>query len=784
MNHKLIITLTLYLCHFSSHNIIAQSDSLSVNQIIEKAIFLAPIHAKASGDLSAKVYMRNTGRWHKIPWLWEGFLRREGVQRSIDYVSEGVATYKVDSAQHYEFVFEGLRNNFKKQPVPETYVNPNFYRNILGTNAVSPLSTEAFRYYDFAIVSSDNDSYTIAIKPRKNQDERVFIGRITLSKNDFWIKSVDLNCRNYGIDYRFEITYSAFEQGWLPTQTVITSKGAVMGFEGTYTHESITKEYQFGTQQINLPPMGYDYQEAVNIQERNFEVMQFRQVFSTLGANLKQQWADANMASGMNRNDKLIIGTDATQKNEDFWKSFEQVFDKPLLSFNELPLEARSKSSLPAQPIEFSTYRQANLPLNVGAFLFSRSYFWGNSEKGFYPHELYYKSPVLDFNFNTVEGFVFNTGILYRLRTDRYRWFEIDPTWRYSFNTGQSSGTLRIRWKTPNTDFGFIGGRFISQYNADTPIPLDLNSLSTLLLKRNFVKIYEKDFFNVNYLNRFSNNLSLRTSIEYARRYPRANITNYSWIEFPGVDYTSNFPKNEEIRQTDFVTNDIVGISLQLNYRPNPKHQYRNDWKNVDLSSVPMFTFKYRGALPIAGTKNDFHTIELGIMHNFPIGLNTTFNYIAQAGTFLSIKQLTFADFKHFNGNNNMIPIGQMLTTHRLVGFYDNYIWGASKKLIDHYQYSTDGSYIDIMTMWGFRKLALSQLPFVRRKGIREELFTNFLYTGNQGTRILEFGYGIDGILRIFRVEACWAFVNERFSQFGIRVAINSRLRLGVTPEW
>jgi hypothetical protein len=46
---------------------------------------------------------------------------------------------------------------------------------------------------------------------------------------------------------------------------------------------------------------------------------------------------------------------------------------------------------------------------------------------------------------------------------------------------------------------------------------------------------------------------------------------------------------------------------------------------------------------------------------------------------------MTFADYKHFNGNNNMISIGNMLTTHRLVGFYDNYIWGQVRNLLIHF---------------------------------------------------------------------------------------------------
>jgi hypothetical protein len=183
----------------------------------------------------------------------------------------------------------------------------------------------------------------------------------------------------------------------------------------------------------------------------------------------------------------------------------------------------------------------------------------------------------------------------------------------------------------------------------------------------------------------------------------------------------------------------------------------------------------------------------LGVTHNFPLSINTNFNYIAQAGTFLNAKNMTFADYKHFNGNNNMISIGDAITTHRLVGFYDNYIWGVSKKLIDQYYYSTNGAYIDVMTMVGLRKFALTQLPQIRRLGLREELFFNYLYTANNKIHNVELGYGIDGIARILRVEAVFNYnslgipmADNTFknTQFAIRLSLNSRVRGGVTPEW
>ncbi|MEA5139511.1 DUF5686 family protein [Arcicella rigui] len=786
---------------YATSKISKDSPVTSVNAIIEQAIKLAPAHDKAYANYQAEVFIQNTGKWTRIPGLWKAILSEEGVEENLPYQSESYAKFSVSNDNTYSFKLEAIRNNYHVEPRPDKYVNPNFYKNVLGTDAISPLSPKAFQYYQFQLIDSLTEAgvkiYRIRVIPKNDNDEKVFSGTISITAGDFALQSVDLKVKNYNVSYQIMIHYQPFGAEWFPVQYKISASGSLMGFEGTYTYAAKVWNYQ-AIEAKNFPdlarPDEKSFKEIVNVQERNFEVQQFKQVMSALGTNLKSQWSDANIASGLRRYDKVDISENAEFQTNDFWYQLKQATQ--FESFTpDLPISYLNKNSLPTQPDEFSTYRQANQKFGIGSVLFSRSYFWGKTKKGFYPYEIYYKSPVLDFNFNTVEGFVYNTGALFRYRRNRYDWWEIDPTWRYSVTQNRSMGMLKVRWKTQKEEISVSGGEFISQYNVDTPVALDLNSLSTLLLKKNFVKIYEKDFINISFSDRFSNTLGIKTSLEWARRYPLENTTNYYWINFGGDAYLPNFPQNQEMGKSNFNINDAFLASFQINYRPTLKKQYRNNIRYVDFSSSPLITFKYRGAIPkLFGSEMDFHTIELGITHNFPLSINTNFNYIAQVGTFLSANKMTFADYKHFNGNNNMISIGDALTTHRLVGFYDNYVWGVSKKLIDPFYFSTNGSYIDIMTMVGLRKFALTQLMGVRNLGIREELFANYLYTANNNIHNVEFGYGVDGILRILRVEAVFAynsvgypdknFNHVKNTQIGIRISLNSRVRGGVTPDW
>jgi hypothetical protein len=775
-------------------------DSISVKKIIQKAIEAAPSHDKSYANYSAETFIQNSGKWTRIPNIWKSLLVNEGIEEGLIYQSESFAKFSVNNSNDYQFDYQAFRNNYHAEARPDKLVNPNFYKPVLGTGAISPLCPKAFNYYDFALIDvTENEGikiYKISVIPKNNNDEKVFKGTISLIADDYSIQNINLSVRHYAIDYQIVIDYSKQLNQWFPEKFIIKTSGSLMGFDGEYQYLAKVFNYRTITsdeaKKIERPAES-EFHEIVNVQERNFEVQQFKQVMSALGTNLRNQWSDANIASGLKRYDKINVIAGANKQANNYWGELKQSSEFQIFT-PDLPISGKNKNTLPQQPDEYANYRQANQKLGISSLLFSRSFFWGSTERGYYPYEIYYKSAPLDFNYNTVEGYVLNTGAIFRYRKNRYDWWEIDPTWRYSLTQRRSMGMVKIRWKTQKEDFSISGGKFVSQYNVDTPIAFDLNSLSTLLLKKNYVKIYEKDFINLSFNDRFSNTFGIRTSVEWARRYPLQNTIDHSWIDFGNAEYIPNFPVNKEIGATEFKINDAFIASVQLNYRPFLKKQYRNNVRYVDFASSPLITFKYRGAIPkVFGSQMDFHTIEFGITHNFPLSINTNFNYIAQAGTFIGTHNMTFADFKHFNGNNNMISIGDALTTHRLVGFYDNYVWGASKKLIDQYFYSTNGSYIDIMTMVGLRKFALTQLIPVRRLGIREELFANYLYTAKNNIHNIEFGYGIDGIARILRIEAVFNYNNVGIpkannglvnTQFAIRLALNSRVRGGVTPEW
>jgi hypothetical protein len=69
----------------------------------------------------------------------------------------------------------------------------------------------------------------------------------------------------------------------------------------------------------------------------------------------------------------------------------------------------------------------------------------------------------------------------------------------------------------------------------------------------------------------------------------------------------------------------------------------------------------------------------------------------------------------------------------------------------------------------------VTRVPIVRLTGIRENIFVNYLATPSS-RNYTEVGYGIDGILRLFRLEASAAFQDGRYVDTVFRIGISTSL--------
>jgi hypothetical protein len=70
----------------------------------------------------------------------------------------------------------------------------------------------------------------------------------------------------------------------------------------------------------------------------------------------------------------------------------------------------------------------------------------------------------------------------------------------------------------------------------------------------------------------------------------------------------------------------------------------------------------------------------------------------------------------------------------------------------------------------------------VRLAGIRENIFLNYLATPTS-KNYTEVGYSIDGILRIFRLEAAASFYNGQYQNYGFRIGIATNIMVNFSDN-
>jgi hypothetical protein len=126
-----------------------------------------------------------------------------------------------------------------------------------------------------------------------------------------------------------------------------------------------------------------------------------------------------------------------------------------------------------------------------------------------------------------------------------------------------------------------------------------------------------------------------------------------------------------------------------------------------------------------------------------------------------------FMDYKHFLGNKTPFA-----TTDPVGSF----------RLLDYYTYSTDDKYFAGNVHYHFRRFLVTSFPLARMAGVSENVFVNYLATPGS-KNYTEVGYSIDGILRLFRLEAIASFQDGKYQDYGFRIGINTSFAINFSDN-
>ena len=137
--------------------------------------------------------------------------------------------------------------------------------------------------------------------------------------------------------------------------------------------------------------------------------------------------------------------------------------------------------------------------------------------------------------FNTVDGFIYGLNFRFSKSWKENRSLSVYPDIRWAFSrkqlmwginatyrfNGMKQMELFLRTGMTSKDIGNGGGI--------NPI---LNTISSLFFERNYLKLYQSDYFSLGYRTEIVNGLTIELTTDYEMRKVLENTTDFSIIQF------------------------------------------------------------------------------------------------------------------------------------------------------------------------------------------------------------------------------------------------------------
>ncbi len=718
--------------------------------MIRKAMAKAPLHRSVVQAYTAKSYVKGTFLVKKAPWAVRKLMEREKFKVGTTYVLESVSQLKYAQPASFSEKVLSIRSNLPPAANGSriNYATYSFY-NPTVAGLTSPIGPDALRTYRYRFAGSrqEGDDHIVKIEVfPKVPGEGVVKGVLYLVAGNWNIHSLDFAyIDGDGNDYKFRQQYQQLDELWMPTKLDIELVLSYLGAQAHIRYLTSVRDYKLTANPKILAQLKKPAQ-AVVVDDNS----QARKAFKTKSKELEKLRNDSVPKNEVLLDYRFEIDTLARIQPDSVWDELRQV----PLEEQEL-LGYRQADTLYAKAREKQLKEEANPNKFYWSSAFtSYSYHRGRKiEDTHYPYEWYYEGPFTGFIpkfdfYNAVEGLVLQNALELRKAQSLERREVTRLDLRYAFGRNRLIGSVKHEQFYPKGQWSVAGGIRTSQLNSNDPIHPFINSLYTLLDRQHLMPLYEKTFLSVAGQRRISAGIRLELSAEWALR--RSLPLSNRLALFPDETvFGSSMPFNQELGVTGFTAHQAFRFQYAAVWRPGARLASYNGREYVTARNQPAFRFE--GISGYAGTY--FQEIKISAEHNWRLGKGRQIDYQLTTGGFLA-KPRYIPDLHHFDGNQTWFMARNPFRFRSL----------------DYYRYSTTGNYVQAFASYRTRRLLLTQLEICRQYGLDEVLFLNSMATANY--QYLEYGYRIDGIARLFGLDAFVGIGPQQQPGYGLRLKI------------
>lgn len=699
--------------------VVIRSQGNQVDRLIRKAIDRRAHNAKARDKFEADFYSKGSLSAINLPKKILGTKLEDDKQlldstgSGILYLSETISHIHVDRPNKMKETIvaskisgenQGFSFNRAQGTEFDLYTN---YLDLGTTKIISPIADQAFSYYRYRLLGSFDEEgqliYKIAVEA-KRKSEPVVEGVFYIVADTWEVYGLDFVLLGSSINQpvldtlflRQQYTYNTNDKLWSKQLQTLDFKAGIMGlhFKGHFTHSFTNYKYVERFDKSTFGRINSEFKESANLKDESY-------------------WTN---------NRKVPL---AEEEITDYYRrdSIAAITNSP----NYIDSIDRQRNLFKIQDI-FLGYRYQNTPRKL---------------------VVQYRSPLSIFrtSFNTVQGFNFKTSLSATVG-------DADLGPRYStgvhFNYGLADRRLytqcdfKMRFNTTTyATLALSGGSRLNQFNTDNPISPFFNSVYSLVLGDNYMKLYQSQFGQATYQQYLVPNLQLKASLGYFRRSNVFNNTSYTFSPSNGP-YTSNNP----LAESDFdlpsfqdhslwkaTLNMTIHLKTSVDKRPN-RLDYTHD------TTYPTIDIGFSNAFASSVSRYSYQELILRLRQQVSVGNKGLFAYGLSTGTYFNAKDIAFTDYRHFNGNR----------TH--IGTSNQYL--SSFLTLPYYSHSTNRAYLELHTEHNFKGYLLNKVPFINRLQLQTVVEYHFLSTMSRKP-YQEFSVGLDNIgwgkYRLFRVD-------------------------------
>jgi hypothetical protein len=634
--------------NYTLNEVIINNQEDPAKQIIKNAIAAKKVNSEKTAKYKADFYSKGIVRIKDAPKKimgqdlgdFEGAL--DSTRTGILYLSETVSklTFQKPDKMKETIIaskVSGKDNGFSFNNAAT--INYDFYENYIDRiNMISPINDNAFNYYKFKIEGTfynDDKQQINKIKviPRRDS-EPVFEGYIYIVEDSWAIYAIDLILKGYRMQIpaidkltlKQNFSYNKKDNLWIKNTQSLDFNGGIMG--------------------INLSgKFNYVYS--------NFEfVDQFEKKTFT--------------------NEVLNFENDANKKDGSFWDLIRPI---PLTQEESTDyvkkdsIQTLRKSQVYLDSIDKKGNKFKILKIITG-YNYKNSYKkWSINYSGFL------KSL---FQFNTVQGYFLSTGISYTKRDPDTRTFSTLGT-KFNYGLVEKKLRMKLEYSSRFNSFNFAtvdfsGGSDIVQFNETDPISNIVNTVSSLYFKDNYMKLYHKNFITAGYRQEIVNGIFASTSIEYCERKSLFNNSSQSQTN-SDKSYISNHPLLPLDYNTPiFPKHNLIKGQFSARFSFGQKYLSRPNGKfNIPNDKYPVLSLSYEKGFGGSQKNYNYDLISSRLTYKILMGNKGEFEMNLKSGQFFNAKNIAFADYKHFNGNQTHIgQTNTYLNVFNLLPYYDN----------------------------------------------------------------------------------------------------------------